>query len=196
MTIFCRFSPKNMFPKNSAKYNCSDPPAFNCRRYRVDWLSNQKLFHLYQHKKSFNQSAQFIKSFVKYTWFKSPMIYKAPHIFYHAHPIIIKVTFSFPKFVATCKNLAHFMDSIFSILDHHHPKITKGTFCFPEFASTHQESVCSINFFLRYCQFHNCDTRVVTPIFDHAYPNILQSTFNFYESVSTCKKSDFFINSC
>ena len=33
-----------------------------------------------------------------YNWFRSFMIYKALPIFNHAHPIIIKVTFSFPKF--------------------------------------------------------------------------------------------------
>ena len=37
-------------------------------------------------QKSFNQSAQFIKSFVRHTWFKkSPMIYKASPIFDYAH---------------------------------------------------------------------------------------------------------------
>ena len=41
-------------------------------------------------QKSFNQSAQFIKSFVRHTWFNSPMIYKASSIFDHAYPIIIK----------------------------------------------------------------------------------------------------------
>ena len=46
-------------------------------------------------QKPFNQFAHFIKSFVKYTWFKSPMIYKALIIFGYARPVIIKVTFSF-----------------------------------------------------------------------------------------------------
>ena len=36
---------------------------------------------------SFNQSAQFIKSFATYTWFKNPMVYKAASIFNHAHII-------------------------------------------------------------------------------------------------------------
>ena len=40
-------------------------------------------------QKSFNQSAQFIESFARYTWFKSPMIYTASLIFDHAHPITI-----------------------------------------------------------------------------------------------------------
>ena len=35
-------------------------------------------------QKSFNQSAQFIKSFVRYTCFKSLMIYEASPIFDHA----------------------------------------------------------------------------------------------------------------
>ena len=50
-------------------------------------------------QKSFNQSTQFIKSFVRYTQFNSPMIYNASPIFEHTHPVIIKVTFSFPKAV-------------------------------------------------------------------------------------------------
>ena len=32
-------------------------------------------------QKSFNQSAQFIKSFVRYTCFKSPIVYNASPIF-------------------------------------------------------------------------------------------------------------------
>ena len=58
-------------------------------------------------QKSFIQSVQFIKSFLRYTEFKSPMIYKASPISDHAYPIIIKVTFSFPKFVLACKKIAH-----------------------------------------------------------------------------------------
>ena len=55
-------------------------------------------------QKSFNQSAQFIKSFVRYTWFKSPMIFKPLLIFYHTHTIIIKVTFSFINLYPHAKN--------------------------------------------------------------------------------------------
>ena len=62
-------------------------------------------------QEQFNQYAQFIKSFVRYTWFKSPMIYKASLIFYHAHPIIIKVTLTFPKFVSAWKKSAYSIDS-------------------------------------------------------------------------------------
>ena len=40
--------------------------AFVCQRYRIYWPSNQKLFRHHQHAK-INQSAQFIKSDVKYT---------------------------------------------------------------------------------------------------------------------------------
>ena len=47
-------------------------------------------------QKSFNQSAQFMTSFVRYTWLKSPMIYKTSPMFDHANPINIKATFSFP----------------------------------------------------------------------------------------------------
>ena len=76
------------------EYNCSSPPAFKCQRYREDWPSNQNYSINISMQKLFNQSVQFIKSFVRYTWFKGPTIYKASSIFYHAHPIIIKVTFS------------------------------------------------------------------------------------------------------
>ena len=55
-------------------------------------------------QKSLNESAQFIKSFVWYTWFKTSMVYKASPIFDHAHLITIKVTFSFPKIVSHVKN--------------------------------------------------------------------------------------------
>ena len=42
---------REFFLKTLAKYNYSDPTAFKCQRYRVDWPSNQKLFHHYQHAK-------------------------------------------------------------------------------------------------------------------------------------------------
>ena len=62
-------------------------------------------------QKSFNQSAQFLKPFVRYTWFKSPVVFKDLPIFDHTHPIIINVTFSFHKFVSACKKSAQFIDS-------------------------------------------------------------------------------------
>ena len=61
-------------------------------------------------QKSFNQSAQFIKSFVQHT-LKSPMLYKASLIADYAYPIFIKVTFIFPKLISACKKLAHFINS-------------------------------------------------------------------------------------
>ena len=57
-------------------------------------------------QKSFNQSVQFIKSFVRYAWFKSPTIFKASPIFGHTHPIIIKVTFLESQYR---KGYAHFL---------------------------------------------------------------------------------------
>ena len=62
-------------------------------------------------QKSFNRYAQFIKSFARYTWFKTPMIYKDSLIFYDAHPTIIKVTLTFPKFVSAWKKSAYSIDS-------------------------------------------------------------------------------------
>ena len=109
MNIFCCFCPKENFPKNSggknlAKHNWSGPPAFKCQRYRVNSLSNQTFFITISIQKSFNQSAQFIKSFARCTWFKSPVICKAMPVFEHAHPIIIEASFSFPKFEKNAKN--------------------------------------------------------------------------------------------
>ena len=61
-------------------------------------------------QKSFNQSAQFIKLFVRYTWFKSPTIFKAWPIFDHTHPVIIKVTFSFDNFAKNQPNSLLILD--------------------------------------------------------------------------------------
>ena len=63
-------------------------------------------------QKSFNRSAQFIKSLVRKTWFKSPRIFKALPIFHHTHPIFIKVTFSFRKFVSPCKKSAQYFEKL------------------------------------------------------------------------------------
>ena len=60
-----RFPLREFFLRTLAKYNRSGPPAFQCKKYRVDWLSSQKLFYHYSMQKSFNESAQFIKSFVR-----------------------------------------------------------------------------------------------------------------------------------
>ena len=53
---------KNKKTQKNKNYNCSRPPAFKVKE-KVDWQCSEKLLHHYQHaKKSFNQSAQFIKS--------------------------------------------------------------------------------------------------------------------------------------
>ena len=70
-------------------------------------------------QKSFNQFAQFIKSFVRYTWFKSPMVLP---IFDYAHQIIIKLTFSFPKFVSIRKKSAHSINSFLRYSRFYSPK--------------------------------------------------------------------------
>ena len=100
------FAQREFFLKTLAKSTCSGPPAFRCQRYRVEYYSITISM-----QKSFNQSVRFIKLFVRCTQFKSSMIYKAFPIFDHAHPIIIKVTFSFPKFVSACKKSAKFINS-------------------------------------------------------------------------------------
>ena len=100
------FSQRKFFLKTLAKYNCSGPPPFRCQRYKVDWIDHQtKNYSItISMQKSFNQYPQFIKSFVGFTWFKSPMIYKASLIFYLAHPIIIKAAISFPNLYQHEKN--------------------------------------------------------------------------------------------
>ena len=131
-------------------------------------------------------------------------------IFDCAHPIIIEVTFIFPKFVSGCKRLAYLINSFLKIQQmfefhdlksHTHFRPRKKSrqyyfnyFSFSEFVSTHQKSVYSINSFLRYSKFYGPVTRVVKPIFDHAIANIFQSTFNFHEFVSTWKESGFCVN--
>ena len=62
------FAQREFLTKNSGYVKVQGPPRptpFKCQRYRADWSSNQKLLHQYQHAR-FSQSAQFIKSFVRY----------------------------------------------------------------------------------------------------------------------------------
>ena len=149
---------REFFPKPLAKYNCSGLPAFKCQRYRVEENIIPSLSINMQ--KSFNQSAQFIKSFVRYTWFKSPTIFKTSLSFDHSHSIIIKVTFSFHEFVSARQKSTQSIDSFSrysrfysqDLKDHAHFFI-EVTFGFPERLSTHQKPVYSINSFLRYSQF-------------------------------------------
>ena len=67
----------------------------------------------------------------------------------HDHSIIIKVTFSFPKFVSACKKICsihqvtleiqHLLgsyDLATPIFDHEHPKTMTVTSSFPEFELT------------------------------------------------------------
>ena len=65
--FFGHFCPKEIFPKNYGYVQLQESPAFKYQRYRVDWSSNKKLFITINMQKSFNQSAQFIKSLVRYT---------------------------------------------------------------------------------------------------------------------------------
>ena len=96
---------RKFFLKTLGKYNCSGPPPFRYQRNKVDWAGHQtKIYSItISMQKSFSQYAQFIKSFVRYTWYKSSMVYTASLIFYHAHQTIIKVTLSFAEFVSTWK---------------------------------------------------------------------------------------------
>ena len=85
-----------------AKYDYSGPPAFKCKRYRLSTI----LFHHYQH-------AKFIQSIcsIHYIICESHTIFKVLPIFDHTHPVIIKVTLSFHKFVSACKKSAQFINS-------------------------------------------------------------------------------------
>ena len=98
----------------------------------------QSTFNFYE----FISAFQNIRGFLS---FKSPMIYNALLIFDHSHPIIIKVTFIFLKFVLTCIN--QLTSSIYSwdktgvprpktlcpLFGQHHQKIIEIIFDFPEF---------------------------------------------------------------
>ena len=105
------------------------------------------------------------------------MISKASPLFHYAYLIIIKVTFSFPKFVSSYKKSPHFITwslrysrfqssktlKAMPIFHHHHPKFVKVTFSFLEFVSTHQKSIYFIHFSLTYSQFQSLENRVTTP---------------------------------
>ena len=154
-------------------------------------------------QKSFNQSAQFIKSFVRYTWFKNPTIFKASPTFDNTHPIIIKVTFSFHKFVSAWKKSAQFINSFLRYsrflesqdpkdytFYHHDPKIIKVTFGFPEFLSTNQKPIYlfwdTANFSDLRPEWPHPFLTIPTPIFF----NQLLFSDNLYQHAT---KSGFFI---
>ena len=109
------FVQRKFFLKTLAKYNCSGPPPFRCQRYKVDWAGYQTQNYsiTISMQKSFSQYAQLIKSFVRYTWFESTISIR-PHSFFN-HPIIIKVTLSFPKFVSAWKKISSFHQFILEI---------------------------------------------------------------------------------
>ena len=100
------------------------------------------------------QSAQFIKSFVRYTWFKSTMISKASLLLHHAYLIIVKVTFSFHEFVSTHQTSIYLIRLSLTysqfqspenrvvtiIFDHTHPNVFQSTSTFNESVSTCKKS--------------------------------------------------------
>ena len=97
-----------------------------------------------------------------------------------AHPITIKVMFSFPEYVLTCKKSAKFIYSFrnwspMPIFDHNHPKIIKVILNFPEFASACKKSAQFIHSFI-----HSPYDQCLTTISDHTHPNIFLSTLNFW----------------
>ena len=54
------------------------------------------------------------------------MIYKALRIFDNSHQIIIKVTFSLPKFVSACKKISSFHQFVLEIQEILEPEDLKG----------------------------------------------------------------------
>ena len=95
--------------KKLAKQNCS----VKCQNYRVDWPSNKQLFNPCQHAKIIQSicSIHQIICEMRYTWLKSPIIYKASPIFHLTNPITITVTFNLPKLVSAYKKSVHLINS-------------------------------------------------------------------------------------
>ena len=90
------------FLNTPAKYNCSGPPSFKSKRYRLSTI----LFHHYQHAKII-QSICSVHQIIC----ESHTIFKVLPFFDHTHSVIIKVNLSFHKFVSACKKSAQFIDS-------------------------------------------------------------------------------------
>ena len=49
LKCFLIFAQREFFIKDPPRCSFSGLPAFKCQRYRIHWLSNQELFHHYQH---------------------------------------------------------------------------------------------------------------------------------------------------
>ena len=85
------FSPKGILPKNSGKYNCIGTPTFICKRYRVDWPSNQKIIPSLSTSK--NHSTNLLNSW-NYFWdtpdLRVPWSLSPRPFFDNARLIIIK----------------------------------------------------------------------------------------------------------
>ena len=106
------FLPKENFPwKLRLSTTAGVPQHLNVKDKELIGRQTKNYSISINMQKSFNQSAQFIKSFVRHTWFKSHMLYKASLIVDYAYPIFINVTFIFPKLISACKKLAHFINS-------------------------------------------------------------------------------------
>ena len=114
---FVVFAQRESFLKNSAKCSCSGPPAFKCQNTEYTGCQTKNCSINISTQKSLNQSAPFIKPFLRYTW--SPMDYKASPIFDH-DLIIFKVTFTFHSFVST--KSAHFIISFLRKADFRVPR--------------------------------------------------------------------------
>ena len=138
-------------------------------------------------QEQFNQFAQLIKSIVRYTWLKSPMIYKVSPIFDYAHPIIIKVTINFPKFVAACKKISLFHQFILEIEQILEPQGRKGHVHFPSpppkkllaFMSFYQHTK---NQFIQLIPFWDtANFRVLRP--EWSYPFLTTPTPTFFDQL-------------
>ena len=84
--------------------------AFNYRGYRIGWLTNQKLLYHYQHAKMIQSICSIHQIIREVHLIQGSYDNKVSPIFDNANPIIIKLTFSFRKFVSACKKSAHFIN--------------------------------------------------------------------------------------
>ena len=83
------FAQRELFLKPLAMYNCRGTPAFKYQRYRVGC----ELFHHYEHAKIIWSGCSNSSNDL---WNKPDLgVYKASPIIDYAHPIIIKVFFSY-----------------------------------------------------------------------------------------------------
>ena len=73
-------------------------------RHRIGWQSNQTFFHHYQYAKNIVSICSMHQIICDIHLILESHDLKDLPFFNHAHPVIIKVPFSFPKFASACKS--------------------------------------------------------------------------------------------